>query len=1005
MFQIFHLHSCRVGNIRLFVSVLVLGLGLGMVSDAQAKAPCRNKITQFGDVVAVDVALEQFTLETLGRQATFQTNNTTKFKGKTLDSVADIQVGQRIEANYCPVFQTAGVNGFAYKVAFTTLQFPPGQVVNLNVPPGTESVPVARVYAEDPKDKISGIADKHNVAFGDINGDGFDDMILAVSNRKTTATGTIFPGGVNIIYGGPNNVLGNSIEINTTGAISSLGETQILPTARTSLGRTVATGDFDGDGYDDVFLGGTRGSNSVAVHIVYGSAQLPGSVITLDVRRADPDYTLINTVLGSLLASGDVNADGLADLITTGGLVIYGDTALRGVKIKPNGTDNVVRATADTRISVIGGAGLNLASDDVNGDGYDDIVMGGTQRLYVVYGSATLPGTVVNLGPNLALNGATLVRAGFSRGGFGGLTGELSTGDINNDGFADLLFGTSGNGVRTGVGFVSSLGEVDVVYGGPSLPSSTIDLISNPAGTYGETRIMGVEFFGTGFGTSISSADVNGDGFDDLILGAPGAGHPGITPKQSGGNDGALYVLFGKASLAGRQLIDPRAHADITVLADNPKDLLGWSTAAGGDINRDGIPEYATIASQGENPSSTNPNQNEGYLVAIAGQSTAASASRTQSSIADDAPPADFGPVIRTVLDFDSGLDVSTETVTLTRAAPTTLASSVGAVLPIQWSVSSDRSGYTMDLTLSYTDDELGNADETGLTVYTSADGTSGSWTVAGVAQNRDALRNEITVIGLDSTGIYTLVDPNSTPPVTSSDLRITLAASSDPIGLGNQLVYTMTVINNGPDVATGVTVTDTLAAGVTFVSASPVGCINAGGAVSCDLGVLANGATANVAITVSADAVGTITNSASVAANESDPDSVNNTASVDTTIAGAVLPDLTASITKLKAKFKKGKTQLEFRVSVLNSGIGPSTATAIIEAYASVDAILDVGSDTLIATWVVNPLIAGQSSNFKFKSNVSGDLSGQNLIIRIDATSAVTEEDENNNQLSRQIP
>ncbi len=113
----------------------------------------------------------------------------------------------------------------------------------------------------------------------------------------------------------------------------------------------------------------------------------------------------------------------------------------------------------------------------------------------------------------------------------------------------------------------------------------------------------------------------------------------------------------------------------------------------------------------------------------------------------------------------------------------------------------------------------------------------------------------------------------------------------------------------------------------------------------------------------------------------------------------------MTTSITKLKAKLKNGNTELEFRVSGLNSGIGPSTAIAIIEAYVSTDTTLDIGSDTLIATWAVAPLIAGQSSNFKFKSTVPGDRAGQNVIVRIDATNVVTEENEGNNLLSQQIP
>lgn len=129
--------------------------------------------------------------------------------------------------------------------------------------------------------------------------------------------------------------------------------------------------------------------------------------------------------------------------------------------------------------------------------------------------------------------------------------------------------------------------------------------------------------------------------------------------------------------------------------------------------------------------------------------------------------------------------------------------------------------------------------------------------------------------------------DPCTPDESATSDLSVSKSDSPDPATVGGDVTYTVTVANNGPSGATGVTVTDTLPTDVAFVSAIPGegSCAQPGGIITCSLGNLASGATATVAIVVTATAAGTMSNTASVTANESDPNTANNTATATTTV------------------------------------------------------------------------------------------------------------------------
>lgn len=128
----------------------------------------------------------------------------------------------------------------------------------------------------------------------------------------------------------------------------------------------------------------------------------------------------------------------------------------------------------------------------------------------------------------------------------------------------------------------------------------------------------------------------------------------------------------------------------------------------------------------------------------------------------------------------------------------------------------------------------------------------------------------------------------------TSVDLALTKTASPNPGQAGVNLSYRLSVINNGPATATNVTVTDTLPAGVAFVSVATTQGACSPGPVNCGLGDLAAGASAVITIVVTPSTPGQISNTASVSSSETDSDTSNNSATVNTVIqAAAVSPQM----------------------------------------------------------------------------------------------------------------
>ena len=218
-----------------------------------------------------------------------------------------------------------------------------------------------------------------------------------------------------------------------------------------------------------------------------------------------------------------------------------------------------------------------------------------------------------------------------------------------------------------------------------------------------------------------------------------------------------------------------------------------------------------------------------------------------------------------------------------------------------------------------------------------------------------------------------------------ATDLSIAKSDSPDPVTAGQNLTYTITVTNpnaSGTNDAAGVVVTDTLPAGVDFVSAA--GCTHAGSTVTCNLGQVNAASTSTVAIVVKTKKEGTLTNTATVTSDQTQsPDSnlANNAATAQTTVA------------KAPPGNKKGKGKAKGRAScavpTIKGTPGDDTITGtagpdVIVTYEGNDQIFAGGGKDLVCAGAGIDLIVGGSSGDTLiggggadtlKGNSGGDL------------------------------
>jgi hypothetical protein len=337
--------------------------------------------------------------------------------------------------------------------------------------------------------------------------------------------------------------------------------------SRPRFGAVVSTaGDVDGDGYSDILVGQPYEVDTAyrkgTIRVLYGAGSSAESVI-----KPYPYFEVVNGQLGALFGSsvacaGDVNGDGYADILVGAPMWDGAGTDNGRVWVYFGGRGGLVASRMIALGTGQGNArfGYDVSSaGDVNGDGFDDVLVGAP---FFDQGDANEGAVFLYRGQKSGL--ATISSwTGTSDQEHANLGwSAASAGDVNGDGFGDIVAGAP-----LYDGAAEDGGAVFVYFGSASGPSDEPDWIFTG------------DVAGMQLGRAVSTAgDVNGDGFSDIVAGAPEYDPTGGIPA-----DGRAYVFLGSPSGP-----EDSVHRILSHGSDN---RFGWSVASAGDTDGDGFGE------------------------------------------------------------------------------------------------------------------------------------------------------------------------------------------------------------------------------------------------------------------------------------------------------------------------------------------------------------------------------------------------------------------------------
>ncbi|VVM26228.1 Flagellar hook-length control protein FliK [uncultured Gammaproteobacteria bacterium] len=437
---------------------------------------------------------------------------------------------------------------------------------------------------------------------GDVNGDGVDDLIVGAYGANLSDK--IDAGKSYVIFGKQDNTAINlSAIVAGTGGFVINGES-----ARGWSGWSVSNaGDVNADGLDDLIIGAGQSdlsgkSNAGKSYVVFGKKDNTHAVELSDIAAGTGGFVINGESAGdfsghSVSNAGDVNGDGLDDLIVGAYQANLSDKKNAGKSYvifgkQDNTAINLSAIAAGTGGFVINGeskhdySGWSVSSaGDVNGDGLDDLIIGAlyadsngkvdTGKSYIVFGKQD--NTAINLSAIAAGTGGFVIN-GESRLNYSG-SSVSSAGDVNGDGLDDLIVGA----FQADPSGQSHAGKSYVVFGKKD-NTDAIELSAIAAGTGG--FVINGESARDFSGHSVSNAgDVNGDGLDDLIVGAY------LADSNHQSQAGKSYVVFGKKdNTHAVKLSDIAAGIDgFVIIGESAGDYSGHSVSSAGDVNGDGL--------------------------------------------------------------------------------------------------------------------------------------------------------------------------------------------------------------------------------------------------------------------------------------------------------------------------------------------------------------------------------------------------------------------------------
>jgi len=459
---------------------------------------------------------------------------------------------------------------------------------------------------------------------GDLNGDGINDILIGAKRGDPNGNNS---GQSYVIFGNKNLGDNDSLRLDSldgTNGFAINGE-RVGDQAGFGVSRA---GDLNNDGYGDLIIGARDADSNGnidagAAYVVFGGETV-GSNGSLELSELDGSdgFTVQGKNVGDRLglavsSAGDINGDGIDDVVIGSQDIYAPNNNYLGEVYVIFGSENLGNNGNFNLDNLDGEQGFVLkktnatdslsifATDagDVNGDGIGDLVVGTENsnptipgKSYVVFGSNDIGNTgLINFGD---LDGSNGFEINGARNNDRAGSSVSSAGDLNGDGIDDLVMGAR-YGRANGNNFS---GQTYVIFGGQNLGSS---------GTFNLNQVNGNNGFvingsdsGDLAGASVSKAgDFDGDGFDDLIIGAPAA-----DPDEQN-NAGRTYIVYGGANVGSDGNLDLASlnrNTGLVINAIAKGDSLGLVVADLGDVNDDGIADVIIGSPGGEANNQTN---------------------------------------------------------------------------------------------------------------------------------------------------------------------------------------------------------------------------------------------------------------------------------------------------------------------------------------------------------------------------------------------------------------